>query len=147
MVPVSLRDYFCRCCRANTSVRPYGICGITLLCLFVRTISAPCSSVKLVCLPNNCFLWCVGAHRCVRPNYSNFLILGVVIGYSLTVPVTLRDYFCGCYRANTSVRPYGRYHISIRIFCAHILCVVFFCLINILGIKTLPLDETRGSGL
>ena len=47
--------------------------------------------------------------------------------YSLTVPVYLRDYFSGCYRANTSVRPYGRYHISIRIFCAHILCVLFFC--------------------
>ena len=25
----------------------------------------------------------VGVHRCVRPNYSNFLVLGVVVGYSL----------------------------------------------------------------
>ena len=45
--------------------------------------------------------------RCMRPNYSNFLILGVILGYFLFLSVYLRDYFCGCCRANTSVRPYG----------------------------------------
>ena len=44
--------------------------------------------------------------RCSQqPSYSKL--------YSLTVPVYLRDYFCGCFFwANTSVRPYGlRYYL------------------------------------
>ena len=62
----------------------------------------------------------VGAHRCVRPNYSCFEIFGVVIGYSLFLSVYLRDYFSGCYRANTSVRPYGFVVLFIMFFlCAH----------------------------
>ena len=56
-----------------------------------------------------------------KPSYSKL--------YSLTVPVSLRDYFCGCYRANTSVRPYGFVVLFIMFFCAHILCALFFCLI------------------
>ena len=40
--------------------------------------------------------------------------------YSLTVPVYLRDYFSGCYRANTSVRPYGIcVFIYYVLLCAH----------------------------
>ena len=55
--------------------------------------------------------------------------------HSLTVPVSLRDCFCGCFWANTSVRPYGfvvvsgehtgsplrdMWYCSFVYFCAHI---------------------------
>ena len=38
--------------------------------------------------------------------------------YSLTVPVSLRDYFCGCFWANTSVRPYRGAVYSFVFLCA-----------------------------
>ena len=76
-VPVSLRDYFCGCYRANTSVRPYGIC------VFIYYVLLCALLVRPVLMSN----WCV------CPNYSCFLILGVVVVYSLFLSVSLLT-FC-----------------------------------------------------
>ena len=66
----------------------------------------------------------------MRPNYSCFLILGVVLGCFLFLSVSLKDYFSGCYRANTSVRPYGIcYIVLLYIFVRTCVCALFLCLI------------------
>ena len=48
----------------------------------------------------------------------------------LTVPVSLRDYFCGCFFwADTPVCPYGLRFYLLCSFVRTYVCVLFFCLI------------------
>ena len=101
---VSLRDYFSGCHRANTSVRPYGICVFIYYVLLCAPVCAFCSSVVFFGQTRRS----APTPRTISAPCSSVLFyFGRTHRFALTVYAVL----------------------FIMFFCAHILCVLFFCLI------------------